>query len=65
MKLSKLDCYAVLTALRVMENETWISSKEYCLWVRLATFLDFPEHVIQGLESKRLQARADEVFDLV
>jgi hypothetical protein len=64
MKLSKLDCYSVITALRVMENETWLTSKEFDLWVRLATFLDFPENIIQGLESKRLQARADEVFEL-
>jgi hypothetical protein len=65
MKLSKLDCYSVLTALRIMDSEVGLTSKEYCLWVRVATFLDFPEHVIQGLESKRLQARADEVFDLL
>jgi hypothetical protein len=65
MKLSKRDCYAVCTALRVMENETSLSSHEYDIWVRLVTFLDFPENVIQGLESKRLEARTNEIFELV
>ena len=65
MKLSKIDCYNVCTALRVMENETHLNSQEYDLWVRLLTYLNFPEEVIQGLESKRLQARADEVISLI
>jgi hypothetical protein len=64
MKLSKRDCYAVCTALRVMENETGLSSHEYGIWVRLITFLDFPEDIIQSFESKRLEARANEVFEL-
>ena len=65
MKLSKIDCYAVCTALRIMENETGLSSRDYGIWVRLVTFLDFPEDIIQSLESKRLEARACEVFELI
>ena len=64
MKLSKIDCYTVCTALRIMENETGLNSQEYGLWVRLITFLDFPEDIIQSLESRRLQTRAEEVFEL-
>lgn len=65
MKLSKIDCYQVITALRVMENEMQLGYLGYDIWVRLATFLDFPEDVIEGIESKRLQARTDEIFELL
>ena len=65
MKLSKIECHVVCTALNVMDGEMSLGSKEYGLWVRVATFLNFPEEVIQGLESKRLQARADEVINLI